>query len=427
MRQLQSAVCSFDGTHHAKPTRGAPAEWQRAHDELLRLARSRAVLEFEEGRWLVRACRSGVHARLGFGSFNEYVGRLFGYGARLVQEKLRVAEALERLPAFAEALNQGQICWSALRELTRVATPETEAEWLAAAAGRTVRELEKVVSGLAPGSRPGDPSNPEDVRHVLRFEVTGEVLACVREALTKLRRDAGEALDDEAALLLMARTVLEGPRDEGRASYQIALTVCEHCQRGRQDGAGESTPVGSEVVEMAGCDGQHLGALTTVSKRAHVGANAVRATQDVPPAVRRLVLRRDHGHCVVPGCKHATWLDVHHIRAREEGGGHEPENLITVCGAHHRALHRGRLGVEGTPASGLTFRHADGSAYGRVRAPAVADAGAKAFQALRTLGFRESEVRWALGQLTYDSSDESVEVQVRVCLLLLTERLARAS
>ncbi|HYJ08706.1 MAG TPA: HNH endonuclease [Polyangiaceae bacterium] len=426
MSQLQSAACSNDETHHTKAT-WAQAEWQRAHDELLRLARSRAGLDFEEGRWLVLACQSRVHARLGYGSFNEYVARLFGYGARLVQEKLRVAEALERLPEFARALKQGDVCWSALRELTRVATPETEAVWLAAAAGQTVRELEKLVSGLAPGSRPGDPSNSEDVRHVLRFEVTGEVLACVREALTKLRRDAGEALDDEAALLLMARTVLEGPRDDGRASYQIALTVCEHCQSGGQDGAGESTPVGSEVVEMAGCDAQHLGPLTTVSNRAHVGANTARAAQDVPPAVRRLVLRRDHGRCVVPGCKHATWVDVHHLQAREEGGAHEPSNLITICGAHHRALHRGCLRVEGTPASGLTFRHADGSAYGRLAAPAVADAGAKAFQALRGLGFRESEVRWALGQLPYDSSDESVEAQVRACLLSLTERLARAS
>jgi hypothetical protein len=63
---------------------------------LQRLARSRAGLDFEEGRWLLRARQSGVHTRLGFGSFGEYVGRLFGYGARLVQEKLRVAEALER-------------------------------------------------------------------------------------------------------------------------------------------------------------------------------------------------------------------------------------------------------------------------------------------------------------------------------------------
>jgi hypothetical protein len=40
----------------------------------------------------------------------------------------------------------------------------------------------------------------------------------------KLRRNAGEPLDDEAALLLMARVVLEGPCDEGRASYQIGVS-----------------------------------------------------------------------------------------------------------------------------------------------------------------------------------------------------------
>jgi hypothetical protein len=427
MSQLQSAADSFDETHHAHPPRRPPAEWQRAHHELLRLARSHAGLDFEEGRWLVRAYRSGVHSRLGFGSFGEYVGRLFGYGARLVQEKLRVAEALERRPELAEALKQGQICWSAVRELTRVATPQTEAAWLAAAAGRTVRELEKLVSGLAPGSQPGDLGDAKDVRHVLRFEVSGEVLACVREALTKICRDAGEALEDEAALLQMARAVLEGPRDEGRASYQIALTVCEQCQRGRQDGAGEATRVGLEVIEMAGCDAQHVGRLAVVGGHAHVGANTQRAAQDVPPAVRRLVLRRDHGRCVVPGCRHVTWVDVHHLQPREDAGGHEPENLMTVCGAHHRALHRGRLRVDGTPASGLTFRHADGSAYGRVGAPAVADAGAKAFQALRGLGFRESEARWALGQLTHDGGSESVEAQVRAGLLLLTRRLAHAS
>jgi hypothetical protein len=79
----------------------------------------------------VRDTSEGSATRGWVFSLNEHVGRL-GYGARLVQEKLRVAEALERLPAFAEALKQGQICWSALRELTRVATPETETEWLAA-------------------------------------------------------------------------------------------------------------------------------------------------------------------------------------------------------------------------------------------------------------------------------------------------------
>lgn len=59
------------------------------------------------------------------------------------------------------------------------------------------------------------------------------------------------------------------------------------------------------------------------------------------------------------------------------------------------------------------FRHADGSAYGRVHAPAVADATAKAFVALRGLGFREGEARWALAQANHVGGGESVEAQVR--------------
>jgi hypothetical protein len=132
-----------------------------------------------------------------------------------VQDKLRVAEALEGLPVLAGALRSGQACWSVLRELTRVATSETEVEWLGAAQGWTVREVERLVSGHAPGSRPSDARGGALARHVLRFEVTGEVLASFREALSKLRRDAGEALDDDAALLLMARAVLKGPSDAG--------------------------------------------------------------------------------------------------------------------------------------------------------------------------------------------------------------------
>ena len=93
-----------------EPQRGP--DWQRAHEELRRLARSRAGLDFEEGQWLLAAWRGGVHARLGYGSFREYVERLFGYGARLVQDKLRVAEALEGLPVLARALQAGRACWS---------------------------------------------------------------------------------------------------------------------------------------------------------------------------------------------------------------------------------------------------------------------------------------------------------------------------
>src|SRR5438477_4216204 len=93
-------------------------DWVRAHEALSRLARERAAADAEEGRWLLAAVRSAAHVHLGYGRFGEYVERLFGDKPRSTQEKLRVAEAFEELPAVAEALETGGLSWSAARELT---------------------------------------------------------------------------------------------------------------------------------------------------------------------------------------------------------------------------------------------------------------------------------------------------------------------
>ena len=340
------------------------ADWKEAHQKLLTLATERAGLDFEEGRWLLSAFRWDAHRRLGYGAFTEYVARLFGYGAHFTKEKLRVAEALEELPVTTEALRTGEVSFSAVRELTRVAIPSTEQAWLQAARGKTVREVERLISGQRVGSRPGDAPDSSIQLHKLRFEVSGEVFATFREAVAKLQRDAGEPLDDDAVLLLLARLALGGPRDEGRANYQVALTICEQCRRGWQQGRGEQVEVSQAALEMAECDAQHIGPVG-VGDVSHVGATPgpVRATQTIPPAVRRKVSRRDGGRCRVPGCRHATYVDVHHRKPRSEQGGHQPDNLITLCSAHHLALHDGALVLRAgrIAAAGCVLPLAEGS------------------------------------------------------------------
>src|SRR5438477_751756 len=219
-------------------------DWVRAHEALSRLARERAAADAEEGRWLLAALRSAAHVHLGFGSFAEYVERLFGYKPRSTQEKLRVAEALEGLPVIAQALEEGSLNWSCVRELTRVAVAQTEREWLEVARGKTVHQLEALVTGKAPGDRSCSPSQGSARPHVLGFEVAPETLALFREAMNQLRRSSGTRLDDDSALLLMARHVLDGPSDDGRASYQVVLSVCPDCGRGGQQAGGELVPVG---------------------------------------------------------------------------------------------------------------------------------------------------------------------------------------
>ena len=144
--------------------------------------------------------------------------RLFGYGPRQVEEKLRVAQALEGLPELERALRVGELHWSAARELSRVATPDTEAEWLSVARGKTSRQLERLVAGRKRADRPSDPADPELRRHVLRFEVSAETFVLFRDAVAHLRRRSEASLDDDALLLQMAREILQGPSDEGRSS-----------------------------------------------------------------------------------------------------------------------------------------------------------------------------------------------------------------
>ena len=110
------------------------------------------ALERDEARWLLVAFRAGVHRRLGFANFAQYAERTLGYKPRATEERLRLAKALEHLPAMAEAPRNGTFTWTAIRELSRVATRDTESAWLDAAQGRTVREVEALVSGHRQGA-----------------------------------------------------------------------------------------------------------------------------------------------------------------------------------------------------------------------------------------------------------------------------------
>jgi hypothetical protein len=128
---------------------------------------------------------------------------------------------------------------------------------------------------------------------------------------------------------------------------------------------------------------------------------ATRARQDIPPALRRAVLRRDERRCRVAGCRNATFLDLHHIRLRSEGGSHSADNLVTLCSAHHRALHRGELRGAGDASD---FRVLPG-AFGAQHPPAPLSAStsldvpAKVASALCQLGFRAAHVHAVIAEL----------------------------
>jgi len=373
--------------------------WHEVHAAFDRLAADKAAYDAEEAYWIREGDRLDVWRKAGYATYAEYLEYMLGYGRKTARERIRTARALAALVETNEALSEGRIAWTAARELTRVATGETEAAWIEAVRGHSVRDVEEMVAGLHPGDLPGAVRDPDDVPRVLRFEVSGATYALVREALARMSTEAGHGLSDDEALELMAREVLGGPDDDGRASYQMALTRCSSCARTRAHGDGAEVDVDSATTEMVACDVQTV----TTSH----GGHEPRANQTVTPATRRKVLAEYHHRSAVPGCNHARYLDVHHIERQADGGTNDPDNLVPLCGSHHRAHHDGRLTIT-RPSGQVRCFHADGTPFGAPRRldPAVAEVRADALSGLLNLGFRDREARRALAEVPRGSLEQ---------------------
>ncbi|HUH04981.1 MAG TPA: HNH endonuclease signature motif containing protein [Kofleriaceae bacterium] len=196
--------------------------------------------------------------------------------------------------------------------------------------------------------------------------MSGATYAAFREAAEVLAKQAGSSLSHDELFGLIARQVLAGEAgaagDPGRASFQLAYRQCvlRQAQDARAEamaqGAGRDIEVDTATAEMIECDAQRVTA-------PHVG----RATQSVTPAKRRAVMHRDRGRCVVPGCGLSGYVDVHHLHRQTDGGGHDLENLVVACVAHHKAVHEGRIHIE-RRADRIVCTHADGTPYGQARA-----------------------------------------------------------
>jgi hypothetical protein len=332
----------------ATTTEHGPAEWQEVDRRLREYAQHRATLDAAEAFDLLRAEQLKIHFSFGFVDLYEYMERALGYKPHTARERMRVARTLAKLPATAAALARGELYFSAVRELTRVATAETETDWLAQAKGLAVNQIERLVANHRPGDRPDDPTHPDLRRRVVRIELPPEVYALWRQARMVVATERGSEIGDADFVEAICRAVITpGSGAEGPA-HQIAYQQCSDCRRATQNGAGREIDVSPEVFERASCDAKNLGSLDATAPE--------RATTTVTPRVRAQVFARDHHRCTVPGCRSARNLEVHHIIEQFRGGTHEISNLSVLCTGHHTAIHAGLLTMKGEAPYDLEFR-----------------------------------------------------------------------
>jgi hypothetical protein len=80
----------------------------------------------------------------GFRSCAEWLGWRVGLDLGAARERLRVGRALEKLPRIRAALASGEVSYSKVRAMSRVAAPETEEELLEVARHGTAAHLERL-------------------------------------------------------------------------------------------------------------------------------------------------------------------------------------------------------------------------------------------------------------------------------------------
>lgn len=320
------------------------AEWKELHWRLRSLAQQRVALEAQEAGLLLEAEETRLHRRLGYSSFLEYMERELHYGPHAANERLRVARELRALPLIAEQFKSGELSFSAVRELTRVATPENEHLFLTKAHGKTARDVERMVAGLRRGDDPEAKPNPDLIRRFIRLEVSAVMYARYTRYRREIDRGREDQISDED---LCGYFLAEKVTDEVTPPrVQVAVTTCKSCKQSVISENGEHVPIDAATAEFLTCDSTFIGDLES--------DELTRPKDHIPAALRRKVMQRDGFACVVPGCRCKHNLSVHHGKERQFGGQHEMKNMYTLCDGHHLQDHRGRLFITGD-APDLTF------------------------------------------------------------------------
>ena len=115
---------------------------------------------------------------LGFSSCAAWLSWRVGLGLTAAREKVRVARALGSLPKLDAVFSQGELSYSKVRAITRVATPQTEQDFIDVAGHATASQIERLARSYRDAVERADVSpqsqqQREESRYVRRSTVAG--------------------------------------------------------------------------------------------------------------------------------------------------------------------------------------------------------------------------------------------------------------
>jgi len=317
-----------------------------------------------------------------------------GIAMGAAREKVRVARALENLPKVSAAMARGGLGYSKAREITRVASAETEDYLLMIAEHGTAQHVEKLVRAYRrcqDAEELSREARQQQSRGMsFRYDDDGSLILNCRlpaEAGARLMKAlelAVEGLPKEApsdvpagtspqrvpfsarradALALVAETFLgHGAMDvHGTDRHQIVVHVAAETLRDRTAGCCEfehGPSMAAETARRLSCDAS---VVALIENDEGEPLNVGRKTRTISAPLRRALNARDKG-CRFPGCSNTRYIDAHHVEHWANGGETKLSNLVSFCRFHHHAVHEGGIRIEILDDGALRFMRPDGKA-----------------------------------------------------------------
>jgi hypothetical protein len=371
----------------------ADERWRESQRRDAELAELSAHLSAATARWLELAWELREDGEVD--DPGRYLAFRCGVTVREAREYMRVAEDLQELPAIRAAFSRGELTYSKVRALTRVATPACEESLLELAGVLTASQLERALRAFQrlatdDARRAHDPEYvsyhfEDDGSLYLRARLPAEdgtllvkALEAARERVYERRREerAGAASGEqtsgtdatlaaepprsasvEALVELAATSLASDERSLERARLVVHVDAAALTAAGEGRCELEDGPViSAETARRLGCDADVIAQV----ERDGLPLNAGRRRRTVPPALRRLLEARDQHSCCFPGCERRRHLQAHHRRHWAHGGETSLDNLVLLCFHHHRLVHEGGYTIEDDRAGGLRFRNRHG-------------------------------------------------------------------
>jgi Domain of unknown function (DUF222) len=247
--------------------------WMELHAALQGIGVKRAKLDARELELLLEAEETRLFRRLGHPTMAAYMVAELECARHTANEKLRVAHELIDLPEIARRFRAGALSWTKVRELTRVATADTEDEWLEAIRDVDGSQVQQMVKGFAKGARPTDRRDPDLIEELIGLRVPPVIEALWRQMRVAMDGEAGRRLGDAELAEQLCKRALMPAAENGhtRPLFQIAVTTCRVCKCAEQVGPGVVNEINAAAFERALCDAVFVGDL----ERRAPGARAV--------------------------------------------------------------------------------------------------------------------------------------------------------